>query len=109
MDELEATGLALPDEVRDALLRLGRHYLPARYPDSYPAGSPGGHYGATDARQALADAEAVLWLIDRGWDELACPGRRRRGEGGVSGARGLQRLERRRRRGGQRRASAGRP
>jgi HEPN domain-containing protein len=70
-DELERSGLQMPQDVRDSLMRLGRHYMPARYPDAHPAGSPGGHYSAADAKQALEDARAVLRLVDGGWDDLA--------------------------------------
>jgi HEPN domain-containing protein len=69
-EELERAGLALPEQVRDGFLRLARHYMPARYPDAHAAGSPGGRYGASDARQALQDAEAVLALVDGAWNEL---------------------------------------
>lgn len=68
--EVEGSGLDVPQNVRDALMRLGRHYMPARYPDAHPAGSPGGHYGAADAKQALDDARAVLALVDEAWDDL---------------------------------------
>jgi len=68
--DLEEAGLELPEAARDGLLRLGRHYMPARYPDAHPAGSPGGHYAAADARQAIQDSTAVLALIDRAGDAL---------------------------------------
>jgi HEPN domain-containing protein len=67
---LATAGLAVTEPVSDALLRLARHYMPARYPDTHPAGSPGERYGAADSRQALADARSVLELVDRAWDEL---------------------------------------
>jgi HEPN domain-containing protein len=63
-------GLEIPAPVHDALLRLSRHYMPARYPDAHAAGSPGDRYGPTDAAQALDDARAVLDLVDRAWDDL---------------------------------------
>lgn len=68
--ELEGAGLALDERVREGILRLARHYMPARYPDTHPAGSPGGRYGSADSRQALEDAATVLSLVDRAWDEL---------------------------------------
>ena len=69
-DELATAGLAVPEAERDALRRLGRHYMPARYPDAHPAGSPGGHYGAADSTQAFEDARAVFDLVDGAWREL---------------------------------------
>lgn len=53
----EAIGEAVPTEVAAALRRLSRHYIPARYPDAHPSGSPGSHYGGEDADQALAGPE----------------------------------------------------
>lgn len=69
-DSMRAAGLSVPADVGDALLRLARHYMPARYPDAHAAGSPGARYGATDAEQALGDARDVIGLVDRAWDEL---------------------------------------
>jgi HEPN domain-containing protein len=70
-DELAGAGLAVPDGIRDALRRLGRHYMPARYPDAHPAGSPASHYGTADWVQACDDARAIFDLVDRAWRELA--------------------------------------
>lgn len=62
-----ALGEPLPEPVHDALLRLSRHYTATRYPDAHPAGTPGGHYGATDAAQATADAETVVGYVEETW------------------------------------------
>ena len=69
-ERLGGAGLEIPAPVHDALLRLSRHYMPARYPDAHAAGSPGERYGASDAAQALDDARAVLSLVDTAWDDL---------------------------------------
>ncbi len=45
-------------------MRLGRHYLPARYPDAHPTGAPEERYTEGDARDALADAGAILGAVD---------------------------------------------
>ena len=63
-------GLEISEPVHEAVLRLSRHYMPARYPDAHPAGSPGERYGSADAAQALDDARAVISLVDEAWDEL---------------------------------------
>jgi HEPN domain-containing protein len=63
-------GLDIPSEVADGLRRLGRHYIAARYPDAHASGPPGPHYGETDARQALDDAESVLRFVDEAWRSL---------------------------------------
>jgi HEPN domain-containing protein len=69
-ERLAEAGLEIPDHVHDALLRLSRHYMPARYPDAHAAGSPGDRYGPADAEQALDDARSVLALVDTAWDDL---------------------------------------
>jgi HEPN domain-containing protein len=63
-------GLGLPDKVADALRRLSRHYIPARYPDAHPSGPPGAHYGASDAEEAIDDAARVLAFVDETWAAL---------------------------------------
>lgn len=63
-------GIAMPTDVDDATRRLGRHYIAARYPDAHAAGPPGPHYGETDAREAVRDAERILAFVDATWTEL---------------------------------------
>ncbi len=67
----EALGANLSEELRTALGRLSRHYLPSRYPDALPGGAPGDHYRQDDSRQAVTDAVAVLGFVDRWWQALA--------------------------------------
>jgi HEPN domain-containing protein len=69
-ERLRESGLEIPEDTGDAVLRLSRHYMPARYPDAHAAGSPGDRYGPSDAAQALDDARQVLALVDNAWDEL---------------------------------------
>jgi HEPN domain-containing protein len=65
-----AAGLEPPEETTDALRRLGRHYIPARYPDAHPSGPPGMHYGPADSAEALRDSTGVLAFVDRTWTGL---------------------------------------
>lgn len=65
-----AAGVELSEDVLDAMRRLGRHYVPARYPDAHPSGPAAVHYGASDAAEAIRDAEAVLAAVDRAWGAL---------------------------------------
>jgi HEPN domain-containing protein len=67
LGELLAEVTELPDGLMDVLRRLGRHYIPARYPDAHPSGPAGIHYGPTDAEQALTDAERALADVDALW------------------------------------------
>lgn len=66
----EELGEALAEDLRSALQRLSRHYIPARYPDAHPAGGPGAHYGHADYEQAVADARLVLDHVDARWRAL---------------------------------------
>lgn len=62
----EVVADAWTGEMEERLRRLSRHYIPARYPDAYASGTAASHYGESDARQAVEDAEAALRVIDFG-------------------------------------------
>lgn len=66
----DATGDEMAATTASALRRLSRHYIPARYPDAHPAGTPGVHYGADDSSQALADAAAISAAVADAWKTL---------------------------------------
>jgi len=70
----EALDESLSGALKNGLRRLSRHYIPARYPDAYPAGSPGEHYGIEDSATALEDAQRVLEFVDRTWNRLEAGG-----------------------------------
>lgn len=70
-ETVRATGIEVPTALFDAIRRVGRHYIPARYPDAHPEGPPGGHYGAADSEQAIADCELILDFVDRAWEEAS--------------------------------------
>jgi HEPN domain-containing protein len=71
LGELAGTaGVDLAPGVLDAMRRLGRHYIPARYPDAHPSGPAAAHYAAADSAEALRDAETVLEAVDRAWSAL---------------------------------------
>jgi HEPN domain-containing protein len=65
-----ATGEAVPTEITAAARRLSRHYIPARYPDAHPSGTPGAHYGPEDSAEALADLNFMLLFVDDLWRRL---------------------------------------
>lgn len=67
---MRESDVEVPPQVADALRRLGRHYIPARYPDAHAEGPPGTHYGPADAAEAIRDAELILGLVDRTWSSL---------------------------------------
>jgi HEPN domain-containing protein len=53
-----------PPGLVEPAMRLGRHYLPARYPDAHPTGAPDDRYTAGDARGAVDDAVCLVNAVD---------------------------------------------
>ena len=68
--DTEDAGVEVPPDLKDALARLARHYIPARYPDAHPAGSVSARYRASDSAAAIADAQQALDFIDASWRSL---------------------------------------
>jgi HEPN domain-containing protein len=69
-DVTTQSGIEVPMNVKDALVRLGRHYIPSRYPDAHAAGGAARHYTASDATDALRDAGDILAFVDRTWEQI---------------------------------------
>lgn len=67
----QGEGIEVPTPALDAMRRLARTYTNARYPDTHEAGTAADHYGESDAEQALVDAETVIELVNRSWEELS--------------------------------------
>lgn len=70
VDSARDAGMPVPEEVASAGHRLGRHYIPARYPDAHAGGNPGRHYDAADWEHALEDAITILAAVDAAWSSL---------------------------------------
>ncbi len=69
-DLVKQAGVDISPSLRDALVRLGRYYIAARYPDAHAGGGAAPHYTVTDANEALRDADDVLAFVDRTWKDL---------------------------------------
>lgn len=52
--------LDLSPDLVEAAKQLDKHYIPARYPNSYPQGAPYEYYTGAEAQRALRDAELLL-------------------------------------------------
>lgn len=63
-------GLVLDDDARDSLARLAREYLPTRYPDALPEGTPMTHYGRRDAEWAASAASQTMTAVATAWGAL---------------------------------------
>jgi HEPN domain-containing protein len=61
-DLLDALGayVAVSDELREMGLELDKAYIPTRYPDAHPAGSPRRRYTRTEAERLTGYAEQIL-------------------------------------------------
>lgn len=64
---LQQIGSRLSDPVEQHLLasaqRLDGHYIPSRYPDAFPSGTPADHYDEPIALAAIADARDILKFV----------------------------------------------
>lgn len=59
LDEL-ADSHPVPDSLRDAALELDKAYIPARYPNAHPSGSPRRRYTRVEAERLVTHAEAIV-------------------------------------------------
>ncbi|MGH9062994.1 MAG: HEPN domain-containing protein [Acidimicrobiales bacterium] len=67
-------GGSWPAGLDRALMELSRHYIPTRYPDAHPGGTPAEHYGTEDSEAATHQAGTVLDAVGGVWDGLTGPG-----------------------------------
>lgn len=63
LEALAEAGLEVPPAVLEAAQELDIHYIPARYPDAYPQGSPHEFYNAKRSGEALGAAEILLGWV----------------------------------------------
>jgi HEPN domain-containing protein len=69
--EMEKQELPIAEEVRQCARTLDRHYIPPRYPNAYPAGSPFEFYDRGTAEEAIACAQAVLKAVQEAKERCA--------------------------------------
>lgn len=56
---------AVPADLFDAALELDKTYIPARYPDAHPSGSPRRRYTRTEAERLVSHAEGIVQFCAR--------------------------------------------
>lgn len=61
-----------PEGLEDRLRLLDAFYIPTRYPDSYPEGTPGEHFDRLQSEQALAHASVFIHWIGAALTEIRC-------------------------------------
>ncbi|MDH7486887.1 MAG: HEPN domain-containing protein [Anaerolineae bacterium] len=59
LDELGQSRF-ISEELRDAALELDKAYIPTRYPNAHPSGSPRRRYTRTEAERMVAHAEGIV-------------------------------------------------
>ncbi|MBI3328744.1 MAG: HEPN domain-containing protein [Nitrospinae bacterium] len=52
--------LSAEEALKDVARELDKHYIPPRYPNSYPQGAPYEYYTRAEAERAIAHAERIL-------------------------------------------------
>jgi len=70
LTELKETGMHLPD-MSSYARTLDRHYIPPRYPDAYPAGSPFEFYDEKTAREAIQAAAVLVDFASKVGEDVA--------------------------------------
>jgi len=52
--------IAIPEELREAGLRLDRLYIPTRYANSFDSGAPADYFSEKDAGEAIGHAASIV-------------------------------------------------
>lgn len=53
----------VPDDIKECIIYLDRHYIPSRYPDVYAEGIPADYYTVKDSEQCIKCAEKIVnWV-----------------------------------------------
>ena len=69
--EIENQGLPITEDIRQCARTLDRHYIPPRYPDAYPVGSPFEFYDRETAEKATACTQEVLEVVQEAKERCA--------------------------------------
>jgi HEPN domain-containing protein len=71
ISEMEKQGLTITEEIRQCARTVDRHYIPPRYANAYPAGSPFEYYDRETAEKAITCAQAVLEAVQEARERYA--------------------------------------
>lgn len=55
----------VPEELMEGALELDKAYIPTRYPNAHPSGSPRDRYTQREARRLIAHAEGIVKFCAR--------------------------------------------
>ncbi|MCE4621675.1 MAG: HEPN domain-containing protein [Desulfurococcales archaeon] len=67
---LTGRGLKPSGEVRECTYLLDKYYIPTRYPDAWPEGSPHEYYTRREADEAIRCARLILEWVAETWRSL---------------------------------------
>ena len=70
LEELGGLGVGITEELLGFARRLDKHYIPTRYPNAHPAGSPFKYYDQKDASESLKGARAIVQFVKARREEL---------------------------------------
>jgi len=70
VEKVQELGIPVPQEIVKSARELERHYIPSRYPDSYPTGVPLEYYRDEDAEEAISCAEKIVGFARRVWEDV---------------------------------------
>jgi len=73
LEKVRELGISVPQEIMDSARELERHYIPSRYPDSYPAGIPLEYYRDKDAEESISSAEKIVEFVKKVWEDAQSP------------------------------------
>lgn len=67
---LSEKGLSPEEDVRECAYLLDKYYIPTRYPDAWPEGSPHEYYTRREADEAIKCARLMIEWVNRTWRYL---------------------------------------
>ena len=70
----ESTGKEINDDLLSCARELDRHYIPARYPNAHPSGTPHEAYDSEASQRALNCSKKILNFVE----EILCEKQRKR-------------------------------
>ena len=73
LTEIADAGIEVGPHLEECARALERHYIPTRYPDAYPSGSPFEFYDQGEAERAISSAGRLLDFVRRAFGDAQSP------------------------------------
>ncbi len=70
LEKITQLNIQVPDNVREAVIRLNKFYIATRYPDAWSEGVPEEYYSEKEAIEALNYAKLVIDWVKSTWKRL---------------------------------------